>query len=676
MNTKLFIGYEQADFFDNFNVIYSIGDIRNFTIGGNNKSYTLNLPLTTKNKSLIHFSNDPSVKTEITEMGLLMYGDMVVLRGKVNILSITDSISLMISADDWINKLGAVGTRSLEKDSMRDLDLSAYDYTISYANIEASWVTANSFYIYPMIYYGEQMNNGAFTPSFNNYDFLPAFRLLELMTEILKPYTIVSTFLNSTYFKSKYMLATELRYTENFISGKNLLVYQNWTDNNYQRVTIPAGSGNNGSYDQSPLKMTTESDDQANAWTVNQYVVPEDGIYRFKGRITGYCVIQDAAVTITNSAIDVLIKINGVTRSTDSQNWGDGSLDGYQSNFDLGYLTLAKGDIITIHVNTTAQGTNSNYADAKYFDHGTMLGGAAITYLELDWSIYNLMPGLNDTVYVSKWLPDIKQIDFLKGIKEAFNLVFFVDNYNRNIYIEPKDQFNSNTVMDLTPYMSYENDPRIDLISQNYYKKTILQWKDSSGDKAMEGFILSNPVPFTKEINIASSYAQPGKEDIYNSVFGCAPSLRALGYYLPDWDLPSLWGSQIDSILKRPLYRNYNLPNVLLDWKGLTANPSGTWLFDGVYRTTYPKVVQLNYNDLVNSYFIKTLHRIDGGKIATIETYLPMTLLSQFSRVVNVATDEGFRPIYMFTWEGNDYYGIINKVTTNGDKSEIELILL
>jgi len=674
MNTKLLIGYEQADYNDNFNVVFSIGDFRDIRLGSNNKSYTLNLPLTKTNKRLLKFATDPAVKTEVTETAILMYGEQIIIKGRVVVMSIDTTAKVIITSDDWINKLGPAKTRSLEKDYMKDLDMSAYNYTITDANITGSWTAANAFYRYPMIYFGECMG-GSGTPRYlTNYDFIPMFRLLEILTELFKPYTISSTFLNTTYFKSKYVLATEKRYSDSFISGKDLSIRQNLTNSNIQRTTVLAGNSANTSYDQTPLIMTSETTDEANAWTTDEYVVPEDGIYRFIGRVTGYLITEAPTLTVTGSSFDMTLLKNGVTTlASDSQSWADTSLNAYQSNYDTGYLTLVKGDIITLSVQTSVQATNSTGINL-WFDQGTAATGASDTYITLDWSKYNQMLGINDTVVVAEWLPNVTQMTFIKGVKDAFNLRFFVDRAKQIIYIEPADTFFGATVVDLTPYQDYSKDPVIENISKNYSKKCILRWKQDS-DRAIDEYRTANDIPFTKEITNSSIYCNPGEEYFDNSCFGYAPTLKALGYYMEDWDLPSLWGAKVDETLERPLYRNPLSINPLLDWVGMTANISGSWSYSGAAQVNYPKVTQLDMTDLYSSYFIKSFHWIDKGKIVTIQCRLPQTILMQFMMVLNTAADEGHRPTYRFKIEDKYYYGIINSVTTNGELSECELLL-
>jgi hypothetical protein len=670
VNTKLYIGSEQADFNEVFNAVFSNGDFRDIRLGSNNKSYTLTLPLTKTNKRLLKFANDPSVRTEVSDNAILMYGEMVLIKGRLVVLSITDTAKVLISGDDWINKLGAAKTRSLEKDNLQDLDMSAYNYTLTDANITGSWSAANAFYRYPMIYFGECMG-GSGTPRYlTNYDFIPMFRLLEILTEMFKPFTISSTFLNSAYFKSKYVICKEKRYPDSFITGKDLTIKQNAGDNNVQRTTIVAGDNVNVSYDQTPLQMTTETADEASAWTTNQYVVPESGIYKFTGTVKGYNILESGLINVTGSSFDMALKKNATTLLSDSQAWADNTLHAYISNFDTGYITLVKGDVITLSVQTSVQANNPT-AINLWFDQGTMTVDTQIT---LDWSKYNQMPGLNDTVVVKDWLPDMTQIDFLKGIKDAFNLRFFVDKSNQVVYIEPVPDFYSSTVVDLTPYQSFEKDPAIETVSQNYASKIYLQWKQTE-DGAVKEFLTANDIPFRKEINNSSVYNKQGWEAFENLVFGYAPTLRALGYYLPAWDLPALWGSKIDDILDRPPYRNVLSSYVLLDWVGLTANPEGSWSYSGAAQANYPKVTQLDMADLYNSYFIKSFHWIDKGKIVTIECKLPLTILNQFNQVVNSSVNEGFRPTYKFKIEDKYYYGIINQVTTNGELSEVEILL-
>jgi len=147
MSIKLFIGTEQTDFDEKFNVVYSIADIRNQQLGNNNKTYPLTLPLTKTNKRLVKFIQQIDVKSEVSAVGRLYLNEILIISGTVTITNLDDyKVSLTITSDDWIEVL---------KDRrLTALDLSASDHALTHASVEDSWTASYPVYRYPMIDFG------------------------------------------------------------------------------------------------------------------------------------------------------------------------------------------------------------------------------------------------------------------------------------------------------------------------------------------------------------------------------------------------------------------------------------------------------------------------------------------------------------------------------------------
>lgn len=137
MNIKFYIGSELLDFNEEFNVMFSIGDINNLSFGNANKSYTLNIPLTKTNRKILKFITDPSVKTEIASIGRLYIGELLVMAGTVYFMGYNgNSAQVILKSDDWID--------ALKDKKMTSLDLSAYDHLFTSQNVVDSWSDVNS----------------------------------------------------------------------------------------------------------------------------------------------------------------------------------------------------------------------------------------------------------------------------------------------------------------------------------------------------------------------------------------------------------------------------------------------------------------------------------------------------------------------------------------------------
>ena len=111
----------------------------------------------------------------------------------------------------------------------------------------------------------------------------------------------------------------------------------------------------------------------------------------------------------------------------------------------------------------------------------------------------------------------------------------------------------------------------------------------------------------------------------------------------------------------------------IVNWKGMTAGL--TWYYETETKNTYPKIAGLSWSDIYATYWQKFYHYIDKGKLFTLKMKLKPGMLSQFFAVINTATSEGFRPTYQIEIDGIKNYFFLQKITSDGEVAECELIL-
>jgi hypothetical protein len=100
------------------------------------------------------------------------------------------------------------------------------------------------------------------------------------------------------------------------------------------------------------------------------------------------------------------------------------------------------------------------------------------------------------------------------------------------------------------------------------------------------------------------------------------------------------------------------------------------WDYEGSTKTTYPKIDALDFATIYPTYFIKTFHYIDKGKIITIVAEADPLFVLELNTVVSTASSEGFRPIYKFYYQDEWHYGILNEYSTNGKLGIYKLTLI
>jgi hypothetical protein len=349
-------------------------------------------------------------------------------------------------------------------------------------------------------------------------------------------------------------------------------------------------------------------------------------------------------------------------------------LDAITHPLDSWYVWLNKGDTVTFYLWIQAVAHNTDTSDQS-FRFGYVSAG---TVCVLNWTDRNLLYGEGAPMIPQEWMPDVKQADFIKAIKEIFNLRFFVDRFKHKVYIEPVDTFFTDNVVDLTPYQIFDTEPKVEELSLEYTKKINLKWIEDDTDLAVKEYRLQNTEIYDKNITLNSEYVKVGITDMINSLIAYTPFMTPVGYMNPAyaWILPTIWGAKIDTTLKYPSVRNPSAwkPR-LFKWEGMTANPGGTWTYGSTPYTTYPKVSQLNMEDVYLAYWQKTIHWIDKGKLIPIYIRIPQFLLNQLMTVVNDSATEGFRAKYKFTINGEVTYGILNNIETDGIKAKCEFLV-
>lgn len=647
LSINLYIGTELADFNEVFNVVYSIGDVREIGFGSNNKTYTLNIPLTKTNKRLLKFINVPGGRTEITSIARLYLNDILIMQGKLRILGSNDySARCIIEANDWID--------NLNNKKLSDLDLSAYNYTFDNTNVVNSWTASYPFYRYPFIWFG-QLQSLSWATGYWPTDFIPMWQITSLISAILTPYTISSTILGTAYLKDLYLLANEKQYPDVFITKKGLNVSVASTSDNYNSNT---GSGPTLSATiNKNVVFNTETTDEGSDFVTDTYTVPETGTYRFQASITMFNnAYGNPGLTITQENFTLDIKKNGSSIAGYDAGAYSGTelIDGKTASIDTYYQHFEAGDTITVALYVRVIASLSTSQTITIY--ATLAG-----YFKNVWGQANKCIGVGKTIHPDEMMPDISQLDFLSAIRDIFNLRFFFDKSRQVMYIENWDSFLSSTVIDLTSFIDNADFP-FELIAPNYNKTQTFKWQDDKSDKAYEKYLMSYPSPGQKSIVLNSGYCKSGeliRENLLSGIVTGTTGTTAI--------------TAEDEFDMATYQRLTNFAPRIVHWDGVSAGLD--WYYNGAHKTDYPKISNIDWNTIYSNYLQKFFHYIDKGKIYTVSMKLKTGMLTEFMTVVNTATSEGFRPTYKIKIKGEYYYFFLQKITTDGVMGELELVL-
>jgi len=671
MNTKIYIGIEQIDFNDEINLVYSIGDIRNLTLGSNNKSYTINVPMTKTNKRIFKYIDNYHAKEEITDKGRIVINGLNVMKGSVKILSTGKLYSkIIINSGDWIDDLS--NTRLNEVAA-----LSTKAVTLTAAHVSDSWA-GDPFIRFGMVHFAEMWSG--VRAYWQTLDFIPHFSVVQLLTLIFAPYTITSDWIATAYAKSLFFLGVEPRKDSAFILGKNLSVKPANDAENTHDFVIPATTRDQDSFSYSPISHNTRTTDEGNDYniTTDVYTVPETGTYRFTYACKSVATNIDSgsitrhSITVEKSIIVSYLAGGGenlaqylVTGSSD-----ESVINNHTANLDSGYVHLSAGDTVYGYFAASLDLENTSGGSITI----TTFIEAATTVFSNVWDYRNLYAGLNKSINPVDYMPDKSALEFIQAIKHVANLRFFMDKRNGTVHIEPADTFFTNNDVDISELVIDLDEANTDIISSNYKQKFILQWQEDTNDKAYTRFVEEYGLSQEKEITLTSVYAQEGTEKLPNPIFAATISKNVYADPLP---LPAIYGREddvgTDYNQRYPLQRPVGYIPRIMTWEGMSA--FSTWYYNDAAQTTYPEMAPIDFATLYASYYLKTFHYIDRGKVSIIRIRMTPALLMQFMGQVNDASQEAFRARYKI-WDGTTYiYMILQSITTNGDIAECEFIL-
>jgi len=442
-----------------------------------------------------------------------------------------------------------------------------------YTSIKNSWDNspdAGDDYFYGLVNYGEWYSQSVNpTPSNIDYDktsndFHPVIFTKAVVDKIFNSigYSIHSNFFNSTTFKKlchPYSSGEDYAESDLFGSGGSQFVhaenYTKYAPSNMDPIPYPCMTcAGVVKYHYPNISLGS---DPGNNWSGNSsssgYTVPFTGMYHISWNATMFVKIGYSLASMRTRIFKNGVNISALNDSTAA--WGDavnstesGAADGLTRE-GSGDVYLNAGDLI----NMRCRGKNF-----------TWLWNAWMDIDDIDFNIYPIPSSTvpDYEVNLSKVLPCVKQMDYIKGLTEMFNLQWTADEETKTVYCEPYDDFfGSGKVLDWTDKLDYKswNDKFIiEQLAKEItfeYKQdtgdeivgTVYRWREAQGHPIYKSWIEHNDEKFRKET--LSMGTKKFSSTIQFNAYGKQPSPNQHGN--GDWAWGDLsWGDpQTDSEL-------------------------------------------------------------------------------------------------------------------------------
>lgn len=672
-------------------ITYSIAELNRIDSRSGSRSKTVQIPATDQNKQVFGFTENPNSVNALDQTvkpnTKVIVDGVTILIGSVKITDvILDGADNVIAYK--IQLLGNNGTWKTELDdlSLQDIDFSDQDHVWNKATVDLSETVATvRDYVYPLISYG------AFDPNINfevddftiiggnavtvtldgspdiswvvqgiyfrlsgmnqiskNLKYLvlsatattitaiattnigpgatnetnsdgvmnivragsvqltsryPAVNIKAIMDRIFleAEYTISSDFFNTSFFKGLYLP----------FSRKSFLHADGFADNQQFRSGMGSDLDLTTSSVETTLPLSVDSGgeffDTGGNWntTTFKYVATENIRQRFR--------LEILYTNVLPSFPFVRIRKNNSIVAKKNLKEGTDVLDVIETP----YLDLDIGDEVVATVqNILAINVTNTFivksANTRFFN----------TTLD------DIIEG--STVQLSPNLPDISQIDFIRGIKHLFNLYFSTDVLNREVVIEPRDDFfQSDEVIDWSEKVDMSIERTFQFMGANLGETNMLEFK--TGNDAIINLVNDrNDLRFGSSQNIiANKFTTKKFNSIINPVFSATimGSHSKVGFIKTL--IPRLW----EKYIFYPTWNTDYVPRILF-YDGVKAMETGEeWIWENAIRTDYPRMYSFNnlednnntvhFNDTLRSnglferYYRNTFKQIDEGRIMT-----------------------------------------------------------
>lgn len=459
--------------------------------------YTIN---TTENQF------NPDFNVALKTNAILYRNGLVQIKG---FIQLTNIVKRPDGAVDYeIVLFGEVANlfKDMGEKKLSELDLSEYDHILNLNNVDS---LANSpeqeGFVYPIIDTGLSPNE----ISYNISDLSPAVFLKTLVDKIFKTYgyTYESNFFESTLFRNLVLWCGDnpSQYlTRQQIEDRTFLANRT-TNNSYG--TIPTASGTIV-LPNAPNQPTSGG----YSTTTGLFTIPADGFYRF--RFNGEVYIrnsQSSSNYLRGFSVRLnIVKYDGVNYqiiASASSYRGDPLFgnDYYDWPVDIESTNafFTTNDVVYIEIDI-----DSNPSNFLQWRFNTT--NVPVQFFNVPSS--QKYEGVN--ISLTRFVPkDMTQVEFMTNLKNMFNLYFEPDkNIPNKLRIEPRDDYYTDTVVDITNKVDVSKEIKITPLELAKYKTYIFQY-EKDDDEYNQKYNQISPYTYGfRKFDISNQFIKETKE--------------------------------------------------------------------------------------------------------------------------------------------------------------------
>ena len=463
------------------NLSYQFSDLQEINASRSNFSQTFRVPLTGKNQDYFGAVNElgiiPTWNPKTKVKAELSYNTIPIMRGFAQVKNVYIQKGKYADVELVVFGETADLSRDVGDGMLTDVNLSAFNHTLTATNISSSWAGTLSSGV---IRYGiiDKWRNWtsqtiwSATNPLQHGDFTPYFRASKLFETILTEagYTYDSTFFGSN-LDDLYLLLNR---------GNRLPipVDADQPSANVFQVGL-AANYSNGANTWTPIPGLSEAApfyDAGGNVSSGAFTVPFEAFYTFR-------VLASGNINHTTTTVSLRLSKNSSTEIFPIIT----NFPGAVFNDEVYVVTsdpilLNSGDVIRFDTIIS----DNAHTLTLYGNDSLSAGGTGFSVIEIT------DPTSGQEVDVAGNMPDMKKIDFISGLQKMFNLVFIPDrNNSKHLYIEPLgDYLASGDKIDWTNKIDLSKDiqvePTTDLQARTY------EWTHSNGKDLVNDLVQKN----------------------------------------------------------------------------------------------------------------------------------------------------------------------------------------
>lgn len=442
---------------------------KSITIPGTANNHSLFSSIFNLDRSIINTTNlnfNPDFNPNLKAEAILYRKGIQQLRGYLQLVSIKNVDGAIEYECVMIGKFANL-FQDLGELNLSQLDLSEFDHTWNKTNVQNSWETSiikngttyvnfnassqpdGSGYVYPLIDRGN--SNGNTENDYNFGTMYPAVYAKQVVDSIFAGvgYRYESNFFNSQRFKNLIVpyCGGEFRMTEAEVEDRTFLMTNSsaltYTSSDQYRSQVFKIGFNVNDNDTDPVGVNTTNHE----WTCpsglqGKYRFAMEGTLSSAGTGTGFCKVTYGIRVTRGSSVIIVGKDY---RTLANGNSGPISL---QTNL----FDVQVGDKVYCYMHYESYvGANATLFNITFASGFSFYSNPDATYQE------------GQNIDIVSALPEkTKQTEFLQYLIKAFNLYVEVDKIDpKKLIIEPRDDFYTDTLTDLTDYLDVSQELEI-----------------------------------------------------------------------------------------------------------------------------------------------------------------------------------------------------------------------